>query len=107
MKHAMWRYMSTMILLLASFTLVQAFGQETEPNDTFAEANTISLDQAVSGDLNLEDNGDVFDNFEIVLPENGDLTVELTLHQNFGVYIRIFDKTGLPLTSQFGSSGTF
>ena len=78
------------IIILISMFLSNSYS-DTEPNDSYEDANIIELDNSVSGSL---DEDDTEDWYEVDLPYDGAMEVVVDPETELDTYIWIYDVDG-------------
>lgn len=107
MKHNYKKLLGMLILLITStlYNPLSAQESESEPNDDILNADAITMNSTVTGDLNIVGNGDVTDYFRLIVPEDGTVNATLTPSGSLNAYVRIFSKLDGQLASEYVTSG--
>ncbi|MBV9963154.1 MAG: PPC domain-containing protein, partial [Parafilimonas sp.] len=92
-----------LLLLLASVFFSNAKANESEPNDTRAQANTLPLNGNNSGDIN--PSADV-DWFKVTTTSDGQLNLTLTSTNGINVQAYLYDNDGATLLNNGVTAGT-
>ncbi|MFZ1800129.1 MAG: T9SS type A sorting domain-containing protein [Chitinophagaceae bacterium] len=81
-----------LLFLLCGFIFQNSFANETEPNDTRDQANTLALNGSNTGAINVA--GDV-DWWKVTTNADGKLNVTITISNSLYMYCYIYDNDGV------------
>ncbi|HAN79264.1 MAG TPA: hypothetical protein DCQ31_16600 [Bacteroidales bacterium] len=73
-------------------TVLEVNQAETEPNNSFTEANTLAINTTATGSIGI--NGDASDWFKFTTTYNGKITFTLTPQAGLDTYIDMYDTNG-------------
>src|SRR5882672_5789261 len=96
MKSLIYSFLFLFGLLLS----LQSFATETEPNDTKAQANSITLNNSNTGTIGTATDVDWW---KVVVNKDGKLDVTLTISNGLYCYVQLYDNNA---TTQLASSYT-
>ncbi len=82
--------------------IVFAQNPETEPNNSVSEANTISINETISGQIGIS--GDQYDWFKIITPNDGALALTGIPESTLNLFLTLIDNDGTTVLS-YGVNG--
>ncbi len=78
---------------------------ETEPNNTFEQANQVEINNAVQGSLSQQSPQDIYDIYQVVLPQDGIFQASVAPGSELDVFVRLFDADRISLLGEANQGG--
>lgn len=98
------KHLSTILFMAFALLWQTARAAETEPNNTAANANTLSLNGSNTGKISVA--GDV-DWWKVTTTGDGKLDVKLTPHVRKGIWVYLYDNNGTTLLKSGNDDSIF